>query len=111
MADLKDPRWIWAKGILFLIAGLLAVGLVWIEVPRFKVLLLLGVAIWCFCRSYYFAFYVIQHYIDSRYRFAGLIDFVRYLCGDTARHAQSTAAESSGNPAGDLSGSPTGNRT
>jgi hypothetical protein len=39
----------------------------------------LGVAIWSFCRFYYFAFYVIEKYVDSSYRFAGLTSFARYL--------------------------------
>jgi hypothetical protein len=40
---------------------------------------LLAIAIWSFCRAYYFAFYVIQHYVDDGYRFAGLGSFIRYL--------------------------------
>ena len=30
-------------------------------------------------RPAYFAFYVIEHYIDDSYRFAGLSSFARYL--------------------------------
>ena len=50
------------------------------ECPTLKVAFLLAVAVWCFARFYYFAFYVIEHYVDPGYRFAGLVDFVRYLC-------------------------------
>jgi hypothetical protein len=32
-------------------------------------------SIWCFARAYYFAFYVIEHYVDGSYRYAGLGDF------------------------------------
>jgi hypothetical protein len=32
-------------------------------------------SIWSFARAYYFAFYVIEHYVDGSYRFAGLGDF------------------------------------
>jgi hypothetical protein len=39
----------------------------------------LALSVWCFCRFYYFAFYVIEHYVDPGYRFAGLWSFVRYL--------------------------------
>jgi hypothetical protein len=39
---------------------------------------LLLLAIWAFCRAYYFAFYVIEHYVDPEYRFSGLLDFCRY---------------------------------
>ncbi len=36
------------------------------------------ICIWSFCRCYYFAFYVIEHYVDSGYRFSGLGSFVKY---------------------------------
>jgi len=36
-------------------------------------------AVWGFARFYYFAFYVIEHYVDPTYRFAGLIAFAQYL--------------------------------
>ena len=79
MKDLTDPFWIKLKGILFLIVGLLAAVLLVLESPSLKVGVLLVISIWCFCRFYYFAFYVIQHYVDSAYRFSGLGSFVRYL--------------------------------
>lgn len=79
MKDLTDPRWIKAKGILFLLVGLLASVMLIVEKPEVKVVLLLGIAVWCFCRAYYFAFYVIEHYVDPTYRFSGLWSFARYL--------------------------------
>ena len=79
MKDLTDPRWIKLKGILFLVMGLLSSLLLVLEHPTLKVALLLGISVWCFCRFYYFAFYVIEHYVDPEYRFSGLISFVRYL--------------------------------
>ena len=79
MKDLTDPFWIKLKGILFLIVGLLAAVLLVLESPSLKVGVLLVISIWCFCRFYYFAFYVIQHYVDPAYRFSGLGSFARYL--------------------------------
>ena len=49
------------------------------ERSRGLIALLLAVAVWCFARFYYFAFYVIEHYVDPGYKFAGLWSFVRYL--------------------------------
>lgn len=83
MADLTNPRLIYLKGFLFLFAGLLASLILILESPRLKTALLLALAIWCFARFYYFAFYVIQHYVDPGYRFAGMWSFIRYL---TFRH-------------------------
>jgi hypothetical protein len=79
MKDLIDPRWIKAKGILFLLVGLLSSVMLIVEKPEVKVALLFGIAVWCFCRAYYFAFYVIEHYVDPAYRFSGLWSFARYL--------------------------------
>ncbi len=79
MADIKSPRLLYAKAALFVLCGVMASGLILVEMPTVKVALLLGIAIWCFARAYYFAFYVIQHYIDPSYRFAGLWSFVSYV--------------------------------
>lgn len=79
MKDLSSPVWIKLKGILFLLVGLLAATLLILECPTWKAALLLALVIWCFCRFYYFAFYVIEHYVDPGYRFSGLWSFARYL--------------------------------
>lgn len=78
MNPLTDPRVIWLKGGLFVILGLLASGLLVAQLPDLRYALVLAIAIWSFCRAYYFAFYVIEHYVDQNYRFSGLLDFLRY---------------------------------
>ena len=60
MKDLANPALIKLKGILFLLIGLLSAILIILETHSLKVGILLAIAIWCFCRFYYFAFYVIQ---------------------------------------------------
>ena len=79
MKDLTEARWIKLKGILFLIIGLLAAALIVIETQSWEVVVYLAIAIWCFCRFYYFAFYVIEKYVDSQYRFSGLWSFAVYF--------------------------------
>ena len=79
MKDITSPGLIKLKGILFLLVGLLAAALLLLEHPSLKAAVLLAIAVWCFCRFYYFAFYVIEHYVDSSYRFSGLWSFGRYL--------------------------------
>jgi hypothetical protein len=79
MTDLTNPRAIKIKGLLFLLIGLLSALLLVLDKPSFKHTLLLIIAIWSFCRCYYFAFYVIQHYVDPSFRFSGLGAFVKYL--------------------------------
>ena len=79
MTDLKNPWLITAKGLSFLVIGVAAAVLLILEQPTVRVGVLLAISIWCFCRFYYFAFYVIQHYVDPGYRFSGLIAFCRYM--------------------------------
>jgi hypothetical protein len=79
MKDLTNATWIKAKGFLFLVLGLLSATLLLFEHPTTRDALLLILAVWCFCRFYYFAFYVIERYVDPSYRFSGLLSFIRYL--------------------------------
>ncbi len=79
MADIRSPRLLYLKGALFLFLGLLAAGLLIAEHPNWKFAALLALAIWSFARAYYFVFYVIQHYIDPEFTFAGLWAFAQYL--------------------------------
>ncbi|HEX4142655.1 MAG TPA: hypothetical protein VHY91_03820 [Pirellulales bacterium] len=79
MQDLTSPFWIKAKGLLFLLLGIAAVALILLDSPTWKTAGLLALAIWSFCRFYYFAFYVLEKYVDPSYKFAGLISLTRYL--------------------------------
>ena len=79
LGDITSPKLIYIKGFLFLLAGVFAAGLLLVEHPSLRVALLLFLAVWCFARFYYFAFYVIEHYVDPSYRFAGLGSFVCYV--------------------------------
>ena len=79
MKDLTSATWIKVKGVLFLLLGFAAAALLILENPSWKVAGLLALAVWCFCRFYYFAFYVIEKYVDSRYKFSGLWSFAKYL--------------------------------
>ncbi len=78
MRNLTDPRWIQAKGWLFLLLGLLAGMLLFLQHPTPKCGVLLVVTVWAFCRFYYFAFYVTQNYVDPNFRFNGLFSVARY---------------------------------
>jgi hypothetical protein len=79
MKDLTSATWIKIKGLLFLLLGGAAAGLLFLEAPTGRTAGLLALVIWCFCRFYYFAFYVIEKYVDSNYKFSGLWSFVCYL--------------------------------
>ena len=78
MPDLKSPSLIWAKGFLFLFLAVAASVLLLLEAPGLKTAALLALALWAACRFYYFAFYVIEKYVDADYRFSGLGSFLLY---------------------------------
>ena len=78
MKDIRNPRWMWLKGALFVAIGLASATLLILESPGWKVAALLTLAVWAFCRAYYFAFYVIERYVDPSYKFSGLLSFVAY---------------------------------
>jgi len=79
MKDLTSPFWIKAKGLLFLFLGLFSATLLLLERPTLRMVALLFLAVWSFCRFYYFAFYVLERYVDPSYRFSGLLSVARYL--------------------------------
>ena len=78
--DLTDPRWMYLKAALFLVIGLVSAALILAEAPQWKIAALLALAVWSFARCYYFAFYVIERYIDPNYKFAGLWSALVYVC-------------------------------
>lgn len=78
MGDLKDPRLMVLKAVLFLVAGGMAGAALLLDNFSWTNLFLLATAIFCFARFYYFCFYVIEHYIDAEYKFAGLTSVLVY---------------------------------
>ena len=85
LGDLKNARWIIAKGLMFLLAGVMASGLLLLDTPTRRAVTLHTLAVWCFCRFYYFAFYVIEHYIDSTFKYAGLWSAMAYWMKQRAK--------------------------
>ena len=79
MKDLTSAFWIKLKGLLFLVIGIAAAVFLLLDNLKWQTAVLLALAIWSFCRFYYFAFYVIEKYVESKYKFSGLIDFAKYL--------------------------------
>jgi hypothetical protein len=79
MKDLTSPFWIKLKGLLFLGIGIAAAAFLLLDNFKWQTAVLLAMTVWGFCRFYYFAFYVIEKYVDPGYKFSGLISFARYL--------------------------------
>lgn len=78
MRDLQNTGAMWLKGWLFLFIGILSAGILLFEHWNWRTALLLVLCIWGFCRAYYFAFYVIERWVDPGYRFSGLGHFLAY---------------------------------
>ena len=79
MKDLSSAAWIKTKGFLFLALGLASATTLIVLNPSWQTGALVALTIWAFCRFYYFAFYVIEKYVDSRFKFSGLGSFVKFL--------------------------------
>jgi len=77
--DIQNRKLLYFKACLFILGGCMASAGILLEAPSFRIAALLAIAIWCFARAYYFAFYVIEHYVDPGFRFAGLGSFLRYV--------------------------------
>ena len=79
LKDIKNKDLIVFKGLMFLLLGILASAILIAFVPRFEIIALLAIAVWAFCRFYYFAFYVIENYVDSDHKFDGLYAVLAYI--------------------------------
>ncbi|MEI7577435.1 MAG: hypothetical protein WCK51_11115 [Armatimonadota bacterium] len=79
LGDIKSARMIHVKGWLFLLLAAIAVAGLLVPEFRWQNLALICIAIWAACRWYYYLFYVIEHYVDSTFRFASVSDALRYL--------------------------------
>lgn len=80
MGDLRNPRWMYAKAAMLVLIGVMSfVLLLLLPQPLWARVALQVVMVWAFARAYYFAFYVVEHYVDHSYRFSGLLDFARYV--------------------------------
>lgn len=79
MREITSLRLLLVKALLFLTLGGLAAALLWAAAPQLSTLLLLAVTVWAFARAYYFAFYVLERYIDPSFRFSGLMAAAVFL--------------------------------
>ncbi len=78
LGDLKNPKLIILKAALFLAAGVMAATLLFLGQPTLRTLFFLAIAIWAFCRAYYFAFYVITNYLDDDFKYSGILSALRH---------------------------------
>jgi len=76
--DITNKKLIAVKGMLFLLLGILSGGLLILDKPTITTFILLLITVWSFARFYYFMFYVITNYIDSDFKYSGIISFIKY---------------------------------
>jgi hypothetical protein len=67
------------KAALFLVAGVAASVALLLESPTPRTAFLLAMAVWSFCRLYYFLFYVLEKYIEPSFRFDGVLPALLFL--------------------------------
>jgi hypothetical protein len=79
MRDLASAKLIYLKAALLLAIGTVSAAQLLLAHPAVETAALLVLAIWAFARAYYFAFYVIEKYVDPSFRFSGLFSVAKYL--------------------------------
>lgn len=79
MRDLQSTRAMWLKGWLFLLIGLLSAAMLLLDAWSWRRAGLLALCVWGFCRAYYFAFYVIERWVDPQFKFSGLGHFAVHV--------------------------------
>ena len=85
MKDLKNPKLMYLKALLFVIIALVGASILILQHPSLKTGLLIGLIAWASARAYYFLFYVIQTYIDEDYKYSGIFSCLRYLISTKQR--------------------------
>ena len=76
--DIKSPALLRLKGGLFLVLGVVASALLLLDSFSWQRLGLLLIAVWAFCRFYYFLFHVLQGYAGRERPYAGLLDALKW---------------------------------
>lgn len=79
MADLRSKHLIVLKGVLFLAILVMSGGLVLASLPGWRTACLLALVAWSSARFYYFLFYVLERYVDSRLKYAGVLALIQEL--------------------------------
>jgi len=67
VTDLKNEKWLWIEGFLFVLVAMLSMFLLLADFTSPRQFVLPMFAIWARCRAYCFCFYVIEKYIDHEY--------------------------------------------
>lgn len=78
LGDIRNKRLLRAKGVLFLVLGIVSGSLLLAERMDLRSLALLVICIWSFCRFYYFLFHVLERYAGSGRPYAGVIDALKH---------------------------------
>jgi hypothetical protein len=79
MPDITSKNVMVLKGILFLFIIIGSSTILLIDHPTIRAVLALCVLIWSSARFYYFLFYVLEKYVDSRLRYAGFLALLSAL--------------------------------
>ena len=74
-----SARAIKLKGFSFLFLAVASAVLLLQEHPSLRTAALLSLVVWSSCRFYYFAFYVLEHYVDPTFRYSGLFSLAKHL--------------------------------
>jgi len=77
--DIKSRWLLHSKGFLFLFLGLISAAMILADSMTLRTAALLLIAVWGFCRFYYYLFYVLENYAGRERRYSGILDALKYL--------------------------------
>lgn len=77
--ELQNVVLIYFKAWLFFIILLISTVAIIVETHSVYIAVLLVLVIWSTARLYYFMFYVIEKYIDPKFKFSGIFAALKYL--------------------------------
>jgi hypothetical protein len=81
-----------AKALLFALVAITAGALLLAKTPELSTFCLLVLCVWASARLYYFAFYVIENYIDAGFKYSGVGSAVLFLVRRSRARMQLDAA-------------------
>ena len=77
--DIRIPWLIHVKAALFVLLGVVSSAMLFLEMPTVRTVALLSIAIWSFCRFYYYLFYVLDRFLGRDKRFSSVFDALLFL--------------------------------
>ena len=79
MREISSESLLVVKALLFGVIAMVTAALLLADAPSLSTVVLLAICVWSACRLYYFAFYVIEKYVEGTFRYSGVMSAMLFL--------------------------------